>query len=112
MESVRPVQRSVSLPQAMAFLAWRTATGPFSAMVAAISSALGRARSEEHTSELQAHTNITQFPLFFNDTATPEIYTLPLHDALPISMAFLAWRTATGPFSAMVAAISSALVRA
>src|SRR3712207_6984714 len=22
---------------------------------------------------------------FFNDTATPEIYTLPLHDALPIS---------------------------
>src|SRR2546430_13850753 len=24
---------------------------------------------------------------FFNDTATPEIYTLPLHDALPISLA-------------------------
>src|ERR1043165_2138417 len=23
---------------------------------------------------------------FFNDTATPEIYTLPLHDALPISL--------------------------
>src|SRR2546430_17707565 len=25
------------------------------------------------------------FFFFFNDTATPEIYTLPLHDALPIS---------------------------
>ena len=25
---------------------------------------------------------------FFNDTATPEIYTLSLHDALPISMSF------------------------
>src|SRR3712207_6990799 len=24
-------------------------------------------------------------PIFFNDTATTEIYTLPLHDALPIS---------------------------
>src|SRR5947199_10397894 len=30
---------------------------------------------------------------FFNDTATTEIYTLSLHDALPISC-FLAW----GPF--------------
>src|SRR5258705_5808294 len=27
---------------------------------------------------------------FFNDTATPEIYTLSLHDALPISVADLA----------------------
>src|SRR5258706_12853155 len=27
---------------------------------------------------------------FFNDTATTEIYTLSLHDALPISVAFLA----------------------
>src|SRR3712207_7425764 len=31
---------------------------------------------------------------FFNDTATTEIYTLSLHDALPISAPFLA-RTAT-----------------
>src|ERR1044072_7081657 len=31
-------------------------------------------------------TNITLIPLFFfNDTATTEIYTLSLHDALPIS---------------------------
>src|SRR5258708_340650 len=60
-------------------------------------------RSEEHTSELQSPdhlvcrlllekkkkaellqtTNICLF--FFNDTATTEIYTLSLHDALPIS---------------------------
>src|SRR2546428_652652 len=59
-------------------------------------------RSEEHTSELQSRSDIvcrlllekkkqtqTQLPLslsffFFNDTATTEIYTLSLHDALPI----------------------------
>src|SRR5260370_30107920 len=28
---------------------------------------------------------------FFNDTATTEIYTLSLHDALPISIATLVW---------------------
>src|SRR5436309_16003774 len=28
---------------------------------------------------------ILLFPFFFNDTATTEIYTLSLHDALPIS---------------------------
>ena len=43
-------------------------------------------RSEEHTSELQSHKLISYavFCLFFNDTATTEIYTLSLHDALPI----------------------------
>src|SRR2546422_5407503 len=30
----------------------------------------------------------TFFFFFFNDTATTEIYTLSLHDALPISLAF------------------------
>src|SRR5258708_20240439 len=30
-----------------------------------------------------------QLFFFFNDTATTEIYTLSLHDALPISIAFL-----------------------
>src|ERR1017187_7523398 len=51
-------------------------------------------RSEEHTSELQSpmylgcrlllenQERINVF--FFNDTATTEIYTLSLHDALPI----------------------------
>src|SRR3989338_8020698 len=45
---------------------------------------LCRQRSEEHTSELQSQFHLL-FPLvFFNDTATTEIYTLSLHDALPI----------------------------
>src|SRR5260370_301173 len=71
-------------------------------------------RSEEHTSELQSHlnlvcrlllekkklksnqtvkkfrygikSNISTNIFFFNDTATTEIYTLSLHDALPISI--------------------------
>src|SRR5215475_7989881 len=58
-------------------------------------------RSEEHTSELQSRENLVCrlllekkkkkiitlifFFFFFNDTATTEIYTLSLHDALPIS---------------------------
>src|ERR671925_526409 len=56
-------------------------------------------RSEEHTSELQSRETISyavfclkknqsrRLPVFFvfNDTATTEIYTLSLHDALPIS---------------------------
>ena len=45
-------------------------------------------RSEEHTSELQSPLNLVCRLLleknFFNDTATTEIYTLSLHDALPI----------------------------
>src|ERR1051326_3108576 len=41
-------------------------------------------RSEEHTSELQSHSFISYAVFFFNDTATTEIYTLSLHDALPI----------------------------
>src|SRR5437016_576173 len=39
-------------------------------------------RSEEHTSELQSLTNLVCRLLL--DTATTEIYTLSLHDALPI----------------------------
>src|SRR6266496_3427494 len=60
-------------------------------------------RSEEHTSELQSRRELVCRLLlekknntfsgalpalfFFNDTATTEIYTLSLHDALPISPA-------------------------
>src|SRR5258705_9512836 len=33
---------------------------------------------------------MTSFFFFFNDTATTEIYTLSLHDALPISCAYIA----------------------
>src|SRR4029434_3433915 len=53
-------------------------------------------RSEEHTSELQSHLNLVcrlllekkilcRMLFFLNDTAPTEIYTLSLHDALPIS---------------------------
>src|SRR5215813_6083450 len=60
----------------------------------------GWRRSEEHTSELQSRPHLVCrlllekkksilsfflfFFFFFNDTATTEIYTLSLHDALPI----------------------------
>src|SRR5256885_16811792 len=37
----------------------------------------------------------SSFVFFFNDTATTEISTLSLHDALPISLA-LAWGTVVG----------------
>src|ERR1039458_4040178 len=43
-------------------------------------------RSEEHTSELQSFRHLVCRLFFVNDTATTEIYTLSLHDALPISM--------------------------
>src|ERR1051325_6792036 len=43
-------------------------------------------RSEEHTSELQSPYVISYAGFFFNDTATTEIYSLSLHDALPICM--------------------------
>src|SRR6266849_7068836 len=39
---------------------------------------------------------ILVLPFFFNDTPTPEIYTLSLHDALPIS------RSATSPWMAFM----------
>src|SRR3989338_6765508 len=42
-------------------------------------------RSEEHTSELQSQFHLVSRLFFFNDPATTEIYTLSLHDALPIS---------------------------
>src|SRR5436309_16050342 len=37
----------------------------------------------DHVSDLALHTEFGVF--FFNDTATTQIYTLSLHDALPIS---------------------------
>src|ERR1041385_8154560 len=46
-----------------------------------------RSRSEEHTSELQSRLQLVRPLLFLNDTATTEIYTLSLHDVLPISFA-------------------------
>src|SRR5215467_2110600 len=78
-----------------------------SARSAPRSAACAARRSEEHTSELQSPCNlvcrlllekmchsgslrivssiIRRNIFFFNDTATTEIYTLSLHDALPIT---------------------------
>src|SRR6266513_334779 len=67
-------------------------------------------RSEEHTSELQSRFDLVCRLLlekkkkllllllyfFFNDTATTEIYTLSLHDALPISNIIVSGGTGTG----------------
>src|SRR4029453_3225509 len=44
-----------------------------------------RARTDRKSTRLNSsHTVISYAVFFFNDTATPEIYTLSLHDALPI----------------------------
>src|SRR5688572_33190226 len=37
------------------------------------------------------HTDLAVYYFFFNDTATTEIYTLSLHDALPISPSRANW---------------------
>src|SRR5436305_14828760 len=53
------------------------------------------------------HTSFIFFFFFFNDTATTEIYTLSLHDALPISCT-TRWATATSSTSFGLAAKSPA----
>src|ERR1044072_2227619 len=57
------------------------------ALIVALAGNANALRSEVHTSEIQSHRNISYcaFSFFVNDTATPEIYPLSLHDALPIS---------------------------
>src|SRR2546430_11301509 len=47
-------------------------------------------------------TLILSFFFFFNDTATTEIYTLSLHDALPISSALARGTTTTPSLSALI----------
>src|ERR1051326_9079127 len=44
----------------------------------------GSMRMEEDKSEIQSNSFFLFSLFFFNDTATTEIYTLSLHDALPI----------------------------
>ena len=45
---------------------------------------------------------------FFNDTATTEIYTLSLHDALPISSLFAQWSALRTRFVSLHAARATA----
>src|SRR4029453_19655491 len=49
-----------------------------------------RMLSRGHNPETR-HGNYCSFIFFFNDTATTEIYTLSLHDALPIFPLGLVW---------------------
>src|ERR1035441_10982194 len=46
------------------------------------------------------------FVFFFNDTATTEIYTLSLHDALPISQDRTTWWRVTAPRDPRLSIIS------
>src|ERR1051326_6303113 len=45
-------------------------------------------KSEEQKPEPHSHSFSLYSSFFFNDTATTEIYTLSIHDALPISQSF------------------------
>src|SRR5260370_419949 len=48
-----------------------------------------------------------QFTFFLNDTATTEIYTLSLHDALPISDQYTVWNTdSSGNFLSNIGVVS------
>src|ERR1044071_2190720 len=51
-------------------------------------SSLGRSSTDRESTRLNStHERISRMPsFFFNDTATTEIYTLSLHDALPICL--------------------------
>src|ERR1044072_5199266 len=74
---------------------------------------LRRARgSEENTAELPSHSYILNAVFFLNDTATPDIYPLSLHAALPIfvealSSAEIVVRRASKKFFRRMAAAAS-----
>src|SRR6516162_8735830 len=96
---IRRPPRSTLFPYTTLFRSRRSARGPAGSCPG--SWCARTPRSEEHTSELQSPCNLVCrlllekkkkqffffffFFFFFNDTATTEIYTLSLHDALPIS---------------------------
>src|SRR5574340_369441 len=91
---IRRPPRSTLFPYTTLFRSLHCGTHDHAAILSARNSALDQQRSEEHTSELQSPKDLVCRLLlekkkknffFFNDTATTEIYTLSLHDALPIS---------------------------
>src|SRR3954467_6827217 len=57
----------------------------------------GPVRDRKSTRLNSRHTIISYAVFFFNDTATTEIYTLSLHDALPIFAVVAAGRAGPGP---------------
>src|SRR5205085_10008698 len=54
-------------------------------------------RSADDRSSARPRTSTGESFYYFNDTATTEIYTLSLHDALPISTALTPWTTPPRP---------------
>src|ERR1043165_1579008 len=88
---IRRPPRSTLFPYTTLFRSLQTTAPPAARAVTAnspgaVSGGSGSSkRSEEHTSELQSRGLSSYAVFFFNDTATTEIYPLPLHDALPIS---------------------------
>src|ERR1044072_4239154 len=88
---IRRPPRSTLFPSTTLFrspldVEWRGAQLPLPALCAAGVSALAFVRDRKSTLLNSSHTDISRMPSsFFNDTAATEIYTLSLHDALPIS---------------------------
>src|ERR1043166_8949870 len=68
--------RSIQLTPGPSWLSWKSSSGWRTKSL--------NQRSEEQPSELQSRFGKSYAVFFFNDTATTEIYTLSLHDALPI----------------------------
>src|ERR1044072_8334061 len=88
---IRRPPRSTLFPYTTLFLSPYTPQPPpscgFDDQVATKPPVRRLTRSEEHTSEPQSQSYISYYYfLFFNDTASSEIYSLSLHDALPISV--------------------------
>src|ERR1043165_7995062 len=93
---IRRPPRSTLFPYTTLFRSWSMPTGAKALLISLRASTYCAPRSEEHTSELQSRGLISyavfclkkktgrRVIFFFNDTATTEIYTLSLHDALPI----------------------------
>src|ERR1044072_1504156 len=72
---------------------WRPSTARARSCWAATTWRGARTADRKSTRLNSSHTDISRMPSsFFNDTATTEIYTLSLHDALPI---YRRWPLAT-----------------
>src|SRR2546427_757367 len=65
---------------------WRYLRSDMSVILSGLRALLPHAARDRKSTRLNSrHSQISYAVFFFNDTATTEIYTLSLHDALPIS---------------------------